>query len=202
MSNSATWWFLWWKAISWYVHFCQFLNKVWNKLLVVLKMAVFWVAPCSLVEVYRRFRALMMEVAASTSETSINFYQTTRHDNPQDSLHTCSRENLKFHIQWCPLSSKTWYVQTKTLRSHTVSENFNLIAGKREFVLAVQPLKWFRVKLYFCKYKLMAFHNIFICVHYIGLFCCILCSKMAVLTDPGQLRLLQARGRTELFRWL
>jgi hypothetical protein len=45
------------------------------------KMAVFWVvAPCSLVEVYRRFRdwaiALMME-AASTSETSVNLYQTT-----------------------------------------------------------------------------------------------------------------------------
>jgi hypothetical protein len=51
------------------------------------KMAVIWVfAPCSLEEVYRRFRdahclhqqgdegALMME-AASSSETSVNFYQ-------------------------------------------------------------------------------------------------------------------------------
>jgi hypothetical protein len=57
-------------------------------------MAVFWiVAPCSLVEVYRRFRgpcclhhqvALMME-AASTSEMSVNFYQTTRRCNPEDS---------------------------------------------------------------------------------------------------------------------
>jgi hypothetical protein len=44
------------------------------------------VAPCSLVEVYRRFRgdaasiiiiALIME-AASTSEMLVNFYQTTR----------------------------------------------------------------------------------------------------------------------------
>jgi hypothetical protein len=51
-------------------------------------MSVFWVvAPCSLVEFYQRFRgpcclhhqaiALMME-AARTSETLVNFYQTTR----------------------------------------------------------------------------------------------------------------------------
>jgi hypothetical protein len=40
-------------------------------------MTVFWdVALCSLVEVYRRF-TLIMEVA-STSETSVNFYQATR----------------------------------------------------------------------------------------------------------------------------
>jgi hypothetical protein len=39
------------------------------------EMAVFWVvAPCSLVEIYRPFIALMMK-AASTSETSVNFYQ-------------------------------------------------------------------------------------------------------------------------------
>jgi hypothetical protein len=61
------------------------------------KMAVFWVvAPCSLVEVYQRFRgpcclhhqlglliALMME-AARTSETLVNFYQITRRYNPED----------------------------------------------------------------------------------------------------------------------
>jgi hypothetical protein len=46
-------------------------------------MAVFWVvAPCSLVEVYQCFN-LMME-AARTSETLLNFYQTTRHYNPED----------------------------------------------------------------------------------------------------------------------
>jgi hypothetical protein len=55
-----------------------------------MKMTVFWVfALCSLVEVYRRFSgacfiALIME-AASTSETSVNFYQTTRRNNPEDS---------------------------------------------------------------------------------------------------------------------
>jgi hypothetical protein len=60
-----------------------------------MKMAVIWIAaPCSLVEVYR-FRdpcclhhqgeliALMIE-AARTSET-LNFYQTTRRYNPEDS---------------------------------------------------------------------------------------------------------------------
>jgi hypothetical protein len=55
-----------------------------------MKMAVFWVvAPCSLVEVYQRFRgpccsiALMME-AASTFEKLLNFYQTTRRYFPED----------------------------------------------------------------------------------------------------------------------
>jgi hypothetical protein len=41
--------------------------------------------------------ALMME-AASTSETSVNFYQTTRRINPEDSpLHIRRHENLKSH---------------------------------------------------------------------------------------------------------
>jgi hypothetical protein len=58
-------------------------------------MAVFWVvAPCSLIEVYQHFRgpcclhhqaiAPMME-AARTSETFVNFYQTTRRYIPEDS---------------------------------------------------------------------------------------------------------------------
>jgi hypothetical protein len=42
--------------------------------------------------------ALMME-AASTYETSVNFYQTTRRNNPEDShLHSRRRENLKSRI--------------------------------------------------------------------------------------------------------
>jgi hypothetical protein len=42
--------------------------------------------------------ALMME-AAMTSETLVNFYQTTRRYNPEDS-HLCThrRENLKSYI--------------------------------------------------------------------------------------------------------
>jgi hypothetical protein len=54
-----------------------------------MKMAIFWVvAPCSLLEVYRRFRAfaLVME-AVNTSETSVNFYKTTRRNNPEDNHH-------------------------------------------------------------------------------------------------------------------
>jgi hypothetical protein len=42
--------------------------------------------------------ALMME-AASTSETSINFYQTTRYNIPENSyLHIRSSENLKSQL--------------------------------------------------------------------------------------------------------
>jgi hypothetical protein len=50
-------------------------------------MAVFWdVAPCSLVEIDRRFRAITLMIkAASTSETSANFYETARHNTPEDS---------------------------------------------------------------------------------------------------------------------
>jgi hypothetical protein len=51
--------------------------------------------------------ALMME-AVSTSETSGIFYQTTRHNIPEDShLHTCCCENLK--------SYKTSFIFFKTL---------------------------------------------------------------------------------------
>jgi hypothetical protein len=40
--------------------------------------------------------------AASTSETSVNFYQTTRRNNPEDShLHTRRRVNLKSHFSAC-----------------------------------------------------------------------------------------------------
>jgi hypothetical protein len=41
--------------------------------------------------------ALTME-AARTSETPVNFDQTTRRNNPENShLHTRRRQNLKFH---------------------------------------------------------------------------------------------------------
>jgi hypothetical protein len=77
------------------------------------KMAVFWVvALCSLVYVYRRFKGsfclhyqglitLMMK-AASTSETSINFYQTIQQNNPEDS-HLLTKTNFIQHIQFNPL---------------------------------------------------------------------------------------------------
>jgi hypothetical protein len=57
-------------------------------------MAVFCVVVSrSLVQLF----ALMME-AACTSEGSVNFFQTTRRNNPEDShLHYRRRENLKSH---------------------------------------------------------------------------------------------------------
>jgi hypothetical protein len=56
--------------------------------------------------------ALMME-AARTSETLVNFYQTTRRYNPEDShLHTHRRENLKsyltFQVYW---QGNSWLIQ-------------------------------------------------------------------------------------------
>jgi hypothetical protein len=66
-------------------------------------MTVFLVvAPCSLVEVelaasINRAIVLMME-AASTSETSVKFYQPTRRNNQEDGhLRTRRRENPKSH---------------------------------------------------------------------------------------------------------
>jgi hypothetical protein len=42
--------------------------------------------------------ALIMMEEASTSETSVNFYQTTRRNNPEDShLHARRRKNLNSH---------------------------------------------------------------------------------------------------------
>jgi hypothetical protein len=42
--------------------------------------------------------ALMLE-ARNTSEMSVNFYQTTRYNNPEDShCHTRRRDNLKSHF--------------------------------------------------------------------------------------------------------
>jgi hypothetical protein len=54
----------------------------------IMKMAVFWVVAAG-------WFALMME-AASTFQTSVNFYQTTRRNNPEDShLHIRRREKPK-----------------------------------------------------------------------------------------------------------
>jgi hypothetical protein len=62
-----------------------------------LKITVFWdVAPCSLII----FIALKKE-AVSTSETSVNFYQTMWRNIPEDIyLYTCHRDNLKFQMSF------------------------------------------------------------------------------------------------------
>jgi hypothetical protein len=65
-------------------------------------MTVFWdVTQCSLVEVDRadrRFRGTYClyheDEAVNTSETSLDFYETTRRSIPEESLHTCRRKNL------------------------------------------------------------------------------------------------------------
>jgi hypothetical protein len=89
----------------------------------IFKMTVLWVvAPCSLVKFYRRFRRVcclhhqgddLMIEAASTSEASVIFYQTTRRDNPEDShLHIRRRENLKSHL--CQFSFRDiWQIVIK-----------------------------------------------------------------------------------------
>jgi hypothetical protein len=62
-----------------------------------IKVTVFWVvAPCSLVEVNRRFRGTCClhhqdPDDGGPSETSVNFHQTTRYSNPEDS-------HLRIHI--------------------------------------------------------------------------------------------------------
>jgi hypothetical protein len=66
-------------------------------------MAILWdVALCSLVEVtdvsviFSSSIIVLMMAAASISETSVNFYQTTQRYNPEDShLHTRRREDWK-----------------------------------------------------------------------------------------------------------
>jgi hypothetical protein len=67
--------------------------------------AIVWiVAPCSVIEVYRRFRGSYYlhhrpdDGGTSISEISENVYQTTRRNNPEDShVHNLRRENLKYH---------------------------------------------------------------------------------------------------------
>jgi hypothetical protein len=49
-----------------------------------MKMAVFWVAA----SIIRVMSALMME-AASTADSSVNFYNTTQCSNPEDFLFQC-----------------------------------------------------------------------------------------------------------------
>jgi hypothetical protein len=64
-------------------------------------MAVFWdFAPCSLLDTDLRFRSsyCLHHQGGRTSEISVNIYQTTRRNIPEDShLHTPHREILKSH---------------------------------------------------------------------------------------------------------
>jgi hypothetical protein len=62
-------------------------------------MTVFWnVAEVLAASIVRAIIIALMMEAARTSETLVNFYQTTRRNNPDDSyLHTRRREDPKSH---------------------------------------------------------------------------------------------------------
>jgi mannose/fructose-specific phosphotransferase system component IIA len=86
-------------------------------------MTVFWdVVPCSLVnftgvsEVLTALNITLMMEAASTSETSANFYQTTRRNIPEDShLHTRRREQLKSQEDDSSIELMKWKWRGKSL---------------------------------------------------------------------------------------
>jgi hypothetical protein len=71
---------------------------------VSVNMTVFWIiAPCSLVEVYDVAKLLAVSIiramrpddgGASTSATSVNFYQTTGRNIPEDS-HLLRKSKIK-----------------------------------------------------------------------------------------------------------
>jgi hypothetical protein len=70
----------------------------------------------------------MME-AASTSETSVNFYETTLRNSPEDShLHTSQRENLTSHINIyiCTTNFLTTYFLTGTMMTAVLSLKYSV----------------------------------------------------------------------------
>jgi hypothetical protein len=76
-----------------------------------VKFRVFWdVAPCSHVEVHRRFREdliVLMTEALRTSETSVSFNVTTRRYIPKDSKR---QEFIMFDTHVTQRSCINWYV--------------------------------------------------------------------------------------------
>jgi hypothetical protein len=66
-----------------------------------MKITVFWdVAPWEFADVSDVFAAFIIRALTNASETSVNFYQTTRRNNPEDShLHTRRRENIKSYLR-------------------------------------------------------------------------------------------------------
>lgn len=63
---------------------------MWYKFIDVLELLAFSII---------RVIALMIEVT-STSEISVDFYQTTQHNSEDNRLHTYYCENLKSHLQY------------------------------------------------------------------------------------------------------
>jgi hypothetical protein len=112
-------------------------------------MAVFWyVAPCSLVYVNRRFigaYCLHHQVPdyVSSSETSVSNYYTILRNIPEDRyLHTCRRENLQSH----QAISSAWLLQDKTFPSTGVLLVFSAYSrGLPETPISLRPLPLFDI---------------------------------------------------------
>jgi hypothetical protein len=83
-----------------------------------MKIAVFWVvAPCSLVEVYQRFRGPCC-LHHQGDESLVNFYQTTRCYNPEDgNLYTHRRENLKSYLNRYLEEVELEFLNVRSMRS-------------------------------------------------------------------------------------
>jgi hypothetical protein len=87
---------------------------------------------CAKVSLFKRARGLLIALmieAVSTSETSVNFYQTTRRDNPEDShLHACSSENLKSHYL-------TFVLKLEINKGKRETDNFKMFVKRPKRVL-------------------------------------------------------------------
>jgi c-di-GMP-related signal transduction protein len=100
----------------------------------------------------------MME-AASTSETSVNFYQTTRRNNQEDNhLYTRRRENLKSHItkRWGSKKCiQNFRVKTLEREQLELSNGMGLILGLFNDIISTEEVEYRRI---ICEntYKCMA----------------------------------------------
>jgi hypothetical protein len=116
-------------------------------------MAVFWVvALCSLVEV-----VLMME-AARTSETLVNFYQTTRCYNPEDShLGACTvyccvpqeKKSCLFHLTTVSQLRRLCIISWHDCKNVEQSICAHLLEGQGklpQISLTVACLLWFKTR--------------------------------------------------------
>jgi hypothetical protein len=84
--------------------------------------------------------------AARTSETLVNFYQTTRCYNPEDSnLHTHRRENLKSYLHSFYLCIKHFEVSSKGLLRSAYFIKVNLISQNLYPKLHAKYLQYFNI---------------------------------------------------------
>jgi hypothetical protein len=91
-----------------------------------MKMTVFWVVvPCTLEQVSEVSVASIIRafIAASTSETSVNFYQTTRCNNPE----VIFNRNTIIHQSTITNMVMVWNFEV-------VSKKFNMDKAKFNFI--------------------------------------------------------------------